>query len=198
MTDRYTPTPGDRVTITEAYDNGRDLTTTVVATSGEFIDVESPTGGPAWVYELAELGDSLRPATEADELRAILPPGTVVYCVLRHVSASGMSRWIDLYKMTEDGPLWLSYQAAKVLGAKINTGNHEGIKREGCGMDMGFDLVYSLSQALYPDGYPCPGMDLDHNRSSCNSNDHVNPGDRSYTAGRIHQAGGYALAHRWL
>lgn len=30
---------------------------------------------------------------------------------------------------------------------------HNGIKVEGAGMDMGFHLVYSLSQRLFGDGY---------------------------------------------
>ncbi len=123
-------------------------------------------------------------------LREELTPGDTLYTVLRHVSSSGMTRWIDVYKMTEDGPEYLSWWAAKVVDSPVN-GTHEGIKRGGCGMDMGFDLVYSLSRSLFPDGYPCIG-------EKCPANDHSN-GDRDYTPSHVvHRDGGYALNQRWL
>jgi hypothetical protein len=82
-------------------------------------------------------------------------------------------------------------------------------------MDMGFHLVYTLSYALYPQGFGCVG-------ERCPSNDHSN-GDRDYTPhgcydengaledrepgpGELrdgcrrhwHRDGGYALTQRWL
>ena len=65
----------------------------------------------------------------------------------------------------------------------------EGVPVSGCGMDMGFQIVYCLSSALYPDGFDCIGKD-------CLANDHFN-GDRDYTPHR-HNDGGYALKQRWL
>ena len=44
----------------------------------------------------------------------------------------------------------------------------EAIRVGGCGMDMGFHVVYNLSRALYRDGrFVCMGED-------CPSNDHSN------------------------
>ncbi len=126
-----------------------------------------------------------------ETLSEMLNPGDTVYCVLRHVAPSGMSRWIDLYVMRDDEPRWISWHAAKLLDYSVNTNNHDGVKMTGAGMDMGFALVYSLSQSLFPDGFACIG-------DKCPSNDHSN-GDRDYTPGHtIHRSGGYALHHRWL
>lgn len=74
---------------------------------------------------------------------------------LEHVSRSGMARDIVLYASTGDlsAPLaWLSRPAADVLGWSMRS-NKYGIRVSGAGMDMGFHLVYSLSAALYGDGY---------------------------------------------
>jgi hypothetical protein len=73
-----------------------------------------------------------------------------VYTVLRHVSQSGMSRDISL-KTVEDGQIRdITYTVAEALGEKIKYKNGQGVIRVGgCGMDMGFHLVYSLSSVLY-------------------------------------------------
>lgn len=44
----------------------------------------------------------------------------------------------------------------------------DGLVVGGCGMDMGFHLVYELSHALYGEGYACLG------KGKCPSNYHVN------------------------
>lgn len=123
------------------------------------------------------------------ELRAILRPGDTVYTILRHRSRSGMSRVIDLYVQGPDGPRGIGWQAAKATGNRYDS-NREGIKIGGCGMDMGFALVYALSSTLFPDGFECIG-------ERCPANDHSN-GDRDYTPHPHPQAGGYALVQRWL
>lgn len=78
-----------------------------------------------------------------------------VYTVLRNVASSGMSRSISLVIAESDGEgqvSTLDYYARVVLGAKIDS-KHGGIIARGAGMDMGFNLVYRLSSALYGDGY---------------------------------------------
>ena len=88
-------------------------------------------------------------------LREILAPGSHVYATVRTVSRSGMSRRIDLYAIRpgtpqyRDGHPWLarlSYYAAAALGWPCND---DGVRVDGCGMDMRFHLVYCLSQALF-------------------------------------------------
>lgn len=75
----------------------------------------------------------------------------IVYTILRHVSQSGMSRDISL-KTMEDGHLIdITYTASIALGEKVKDRHGQRVIRvSGCGMDMGFHLVYSLSATLYP------------------------------------------------
>ena len=120
-------------------------------------------------------------------LRELCPPGSVVYTVLRHVSRSGMSRRIDLYTMVDGEPRWLSGYFKAAEG--IKPGKYDAITVPGCGMDMGFHLVYNLASMLYREGFECIG-------ETCPSNDHSN-GDRDRTP-HMHRDGGYTLRHRWL
>jgi hypothetical protein len=107
-------------------------------------------------------------ATDWDSLRKWCPPGTTVYTVLRHVSASGMMRGIDVYVIVDNEPRWLSRPVSRVLGIPFDE-KRECLRVGGCGMDMGFHVVYELSSHLYraPDG------------------------------GYSHD-GAYSLKHRWL
>lgn len=100
-------------------------------------------------------------------LLEMLRHGDTVYTVLRHVSSSGMSRRIDLYTMKDNRPQYLSGYASNLIGWKLS--NNGGIVVSGCGMDMGFHLVYTLSAILFRD----------------------NP-----IEGRNHS--GYELRHEWL
>jgi len=89
----------------------------------------------------------------AESLREILKPGDTVYTVLRSKSRSGMNRRIDLYAITPEGAnsqprlRYLSGHAAVLLDIKRSD---DGLKVDGCGMDMGFSLVYNLSSVLFP------------------------------------------------
>lgn len=140
--------------------------------------------------------------TEAlDTLREMLTPGTTVYTNVVYVSRSGMSRRISAY-IVEHGEInditWLISRAG--IGKLHREG---GIVMGGCGMDMGFALVYNLGAALYPNGFPCTGStgytktyrEAKHPR--CMSNHHSN-GDRVYRKGKRHTGGGYALNQTWL
>ena len=80
-------------------------------------------------------------ATKA-ELRN-LPFGTKIKCILRHVSKSGMLRIIDMQyvKDNELHTIWI--RDPKGFFGVVND-QMRGYKVGGCGMDMGFHLVYSL------------------------------------------------------
>lgn len=123
---------------------------------------------------------------EAREALADIKPGATIHTVLRHVSPSGMTRHIDVYTIENGELAYRSWYVAKVIGAPVHVGRHDGIKVGGCGMDMGFSIVCSLSRALFPDGFDCIG-------DGCPSNDHSNHEDRQH-----HPDGGYALRHRWI
>ena len=140
--------------------------------------------------------------TEAlDTLREMLTPGTTVYTNVVYVSRSGMSRRISAY-IVEHGEInditWLISRAG--IGKLHREG---GIVMGGCGMDMGFALVYNLGAALYPNGFPCTGSTgytktyLKAKHPRCMSNHHSN-GDRVYRKGKRHTGGGYALNQTWL
>ena len=109
------------------------------------------------------------------ELRKLLIPGAKVYCILRSVSASGMSRAISLYVKSEGDMRSIDSLSADALGYKL--AKKEGLLVSGCGMDMGFHLVYSLGCALWPAGTETPH------------------GSRN---GKPDTDGGYALKHVWL
>lgn len=84
-----------------------------------------------------------------------LRPGDSVSTVLRHVSSSGMARWISPMIVRNGAISDISWPVSRLIGMPLNSRNHEGIFMGGCGMDMGFSLVYSLSSALYPNGFNC-------------------------------------------
>lgn len=104
-----------------------------------------------------------------------LKPGDTIYCTLRHVSRSGMQRRIDLHAIVNGNMQYLSGFAAVITGNKLH--HSGGIVVNGCGMDMGFHLVYSLGYYLWPNGTPEP-----HGRRN----------------GEPDNDGGYALKHSWL
>lgn len=142
------------------------------------------------------------------ELRKILKPGMIVYTILRHVSASGMSRVIDVaipYKRYENEYPYkpegeaeykgqrdydakpkkvfkgleirsIGFLACKAMGDTWDRDRY-GIKVGGCGMDMGFHVVYNLGYNLWPKGTKKPH------------------GTRN---GEPDRDGGYALNHKWL
>src|SRR5690606_9201370 len=91
-----------------------------------------------------------------NELRRILKPGTRVYCTLRSVSRSGMTRHISLAIVEGDSLRDITYKAAVATGDKYD---HDAgaIVVGGCGMDMGFSIVYNLGRALYPQGFGIEG-----------------------------------------
>ena len=131
------------------------------------------------------------------KLREWIKAGDTVYTILRHVSKSGMQREIgvviNLAKQSQGGPLHPNYSISRALGYRL--GKRDGVVVDGCGMDMGFEIVYNLSRVLHPDGFGCIG-------DKCLSNDHSN-GDRNYTKHsktkpHWHKDGGYALRHAWL
>lgn len=148
--------------------------------------------------------------TDAVEyLRGLLKPGDTLWTKVEHVSRSGMSRSISCYIIRDSEPHNVSAWVAYAIGATVDR-DRLAVKVSGCGMDMGFHVVYNLSRALNPHGVGCIGK-------GCPSNDHSN-GDRSYVvhAGNysdarvveaaggqhkgdhMHTDGGYALRHRWL
>lgn len=123
-----------------------------------------------------------------EELLKILKPGDTVYTILRHVSRSGMYRVISVIAKKDDELVCITGTILNLKGMKWDS-KHYGLGIHGCGMDVGFEVVYNLSYELFKHGFVCIG-------DNCPSNDHFN-GDRDYTPHK-HSDPGYALRHKWL
>ena len=87
-----------------------------------------------------------------EHLKKYINKGDTLYTSVQKVSTSGMYRHIKVISIKDNNPSYWSYYVAKVLewSYKDKT-NAVGVG--GCGMDMGFHLVYTLSRILFKDGY---------------------------------------------
>lgn len=146
-------------------------------------------------------------------LRETLRPGDKLYTVLRGVSRTGMSRTIDVYRITcENGETvksWLSPRVARACNLTFNA-KAEAIRMDGCGMDMGFEIVYTLGRVLWPQGFaekctacgrtPTRKDAIDEGqpeRAPQCSRGHTFRGRNNDTTG-WDTDGGYALKQEWL
>lgn len=121
-----------------------------------------------------------------DRLHNLLKPGDIVYTDCKSVSRSGMYRRIRCYIKTDNGIMDISHLVARACEYPLND---KGLGVSGCGMDMGFAVVYDLCYCMFPDGFDCIGP-------KCPSNDHTN-GDRDLKP-HLHKSGAYALKQSWL
>lgn len=126
-------------------------------------------------------------------LLELIKPGDTIYTSLKHVSRSGMYRVIDLYIIKDNRPYRISGIASNLLeGYDLR---HEGCKAGGCGMDMGFYLVYNLSYSLFPEYNCIAPVEVADSYRHCPSSDHVNHGD---CRNNKHHKDGYGLRQEWL
>lgn len=143
------------------------------------------------------------------KLREWLSPGDTVYTILRHVSRSGMQREISVVVNRNGEHLHPDYSVAKTLG--MRQGKRDGVIVGGCGMDMGFHLVYNLGATLWPDGFgeKCLTDGCEFRPKTKHEAEHCNDGlaagvtphrfrGRNGDTSGWDDDGGYALKHRWL
>lgn len=108
-------------------------------------------------------------------LKSVIKPKQTVYTVLDHVSASGMTRRIRVVVGTKDRTVRdITYWVSQLCGYKMKDG---ALVVTGCGMDMGFSVIYDLGSRMWPKGTNSPH------------------GTRN---GEPDSAGGYAIKHSWL
>lgn len=113
-----------------------------------------------------------------------LTPGSVVYTTTLHTSRSGMTRHIKVTRVIDDTPHDISGLVARATGSRWH--DDGGVVVGGCGMDMGFSLVYDLSRTLYPKGHDCTGKGYrDGNVGTCPSNDHNNDYNESMRMAKV-------------
>jgi hypothetical protein len=150
-------------------------------------------------------------------LKTILHPGDEVKTILRNCSRSGMSRRISLVVAVDGDVQDITFHAARAMGENIKQGRcyvqDGGLVVSGCGMDMGFHVVYNLSQTLFPDGFgvegklsklpkTCPPLTVMRPSSKENAfyavalgyEFHGRNGDKT----GWDDDGGYALKQKWL
>ena len=98
-----------------------------------------------------------------ERLRELITGETTVYTILRSVSSSGMSRRMSLKVLDTDGRLLdITYYVGGALGDPVSDTNGQRVIRvNGCGMDMGFSVVYDLSHTLF-NGQDRAGYVLHH------------------------------------
>lgn len=116
-------------------------------------------------------------------LRSILKPGSEVYTTVKSVAKSGMSRTMTLHVVLDGEIRGITYSAAVVLGKPAQRDGT--IRVHGCGMDMGFHIVYTLSRILFPDGFIPAEAGHEYGRNGVPATD-------------LDKNGGYALKQRWL
>ncbi len=101
-------------------------------------------------YALETLGKYLRAPAPADTVnddgsRTHKGDRQTVYCIVGHVSKSGMSRDIRFYVVHNGELVSLTWAIATVLGYPIKS---EGLRIGGAGMDMRFAVLDHLAHKL--------------------------------------------------
>lgn len=81
-------------------------------------------------------------------LREWCPPGTTIYCILRHITKSGETRVIDFKVITPEEVMHIGYNVALALGWSYDR-KHDGVKVYAVGMDAGHHAVHTLSYRLH-------------------------------------------------
>lgn len=104
-----------------------------------------------------------------------------IYCTCEHVSASGMSRRISFFAIRNNKPVYLDGLIEAMTHYKRDR-KDRGLRVGGCGMDMGFAVVYDFSRACFPNGFK-------YRKGEYHRNSDPSPADKD---------GGYALKHSWL
>jgi hypothetical protein len=100
------------------------------------------------IIETAKTSEKERAKAELKKLFA--GSGYQAYTMLRHVSSSGMFRRISVYVIEDNQPLCIDYLIGKLGNYKRDKEN-EGLRVSGCGMDMGFAVVYDTSGEVFDD-----------------------------------------------
>jgi len=90
--------------------------------------------------------------TSEKYLKKLFARNTKVYTTIKRVSSSGMSRHIEVFVARKEQIINITWHVGNITGYKQNRDTN-GLVVGGCGMDMGFHLIYSLSRALYPKGF---------------------------------------------
>lgn len=155
---------------------------------GSIIKTDSPHYWPEMERMTAKEGEAAYHAQCAAKLRKYFKPGDTAYTQLLSVSSSGMSRHIAVIATEAqtveeyDGKkrrVYVPVNISALVGGLLDykQAKDGGLVVGGCGMDMGFHVIYAMSSHMWPKGTPKP-----HGRRN----------------GEPDSSGGYAINHRWL
>jgi len=88
---------------------------------------------------------------EREVLRRTFPRESYVNTLIRHVSASRMTRWVSVLVADDEGPVWdMSGPVARAAGLTFDR-RHGAIKMTGVSSDAEWEVVNALGSALYSD-----------------------------------------------
>ena len=119
------------------------------------------------------------------ELKKLIGHKHRVYTKLDHVSSSGMTRHISCYVVHKGELRNVTHLVGWITDYKRNK-KTDGLVIGGCGMDMGFHLIYTLSRIMYPKGFKS---------SERNRFNGMKPKDKDY---EWDNDGGYRIKHEWM
>jgi len=140
---------------------------------------------------------SERAAEVTDAIKGLrkmgVKPGKKIYATVNHVSSSGMTRRISFFivapytRTGADGKKHTTHEVMNITGYVAHALGYPrhregGLIVQGCGMDMGFHVVYNLGRTMFP-----KGGSLEHS-------------PRAYQERAVGREtdGGYLLKHEWL
>ena len=83
-------------------------------------------------------------------LKEVLKKGDTLHTQLMHVSQSGMTRHIKVRQLKDSKALDWTTLVSTALDWRASE-KTRGIVVGGCGMDMGFHLIYTLTMKLFED-----------------------------------------------
>lgn len=140
------------------------------------------------------------------DLREILQKNNTqtVYTGLRSCSSSGMSRVLRLYVVDNGRICDITYMARVITGY---TQTDDGLRIGGCGMDIGFAVVYELSRVVFAGGFGHiaykNGKAHRVAKSAADAKMLIQRGfefkkGRSCDRSGWDTDGGYALSHSWI
>ena len=89
-------------------------------------------------------------AKAREALGELLKPGDTVRTVLGHVSKSGMTRDVQCLIARDSEIIDITSKVAAAIGGTYNA-EYDSVRVTGCGLDVGFGIVYDLGRRLYPD-----------------------------------------------
>ncbi len=127
---------------------------------GQVYQVHNPETWKGCTVLSDKAGKAAHREQQRGKLLGWIKPGDTVYTVLRNVSKTGMSRRIAPLIVHDGHIINISAIVSDVLEWRWN--DEGSVIVGGCGMDMGFHLVYCLSSTLFRERMADAGCALKH------------------------------------